>query len=203
MAEGKIDDILVRVDEIEKLQTELRHLVPRVTSDSSRQARRQDLSRDSSTSIRFPSLFTFPVISNFASSPKNVQKSAAQLNLSNKLSNGNRSSTLNLKNMGRPLASASLAKERNIFKDLIQSSNDIAKLCRKNSLASTSGINPKISVTSTKNIITNRISKNSQEVIKKGLKSETSKVTPKNKIHLISERSNVRLAKNEKTNSSE
>ncbi|XP_067212014.1 uncharacterized protein [Linepithema humile] len=204
MAEEKIDDILVRVDEIEKLQTELRHLVPRVTSNSSRQARHQDLSRDSSTSIRFPSLFTFPVISNFTSSPKNerVQRSAAQLNLSNKLSSGNRSSTATLKNAGRPLTSASLWKGRNIFKDLIKSSNNIANLHEKNSLASTSGINPKASTTPAKNVITSRIAKNSQEIIKKGLKNEMSKTPPKNKMqHVISERSNMRLAKNEKTNS--
>ncbi|XP_011340576.1 uncharacterized protein LOC105281202 [Ooceraea biroi] len=147
MAEGNIDDILVRLDEIEKLQTELRHLVPRVTGNSSGH---RDLSRNSSTSIRFPSLLTFPVISNFSSTSsktERVQKSTAQMNLSNRLLSGTRPSTASLGNSQRPAKRGSSAKETNIFKDLLKSTSNVTRSHGRNSLASTSSVaNSKVSM---------------------------------------------------------
>lgn len=199
MAKDNIDDILVRLDEIEKLQTELRHLVPRATSNSSRHARHQDLSRETSASIRFPSLFTFPVISNFtSSSSKNerVQKSAAQLN--DKLSNGSRSSTVNLKSARGTSHRQSSTRETNIFKNLLKGTDkSLARSHAENSLASTSAGNSKASM---KDIVANRVSKNSQDVIRKELRSETSKTASRDK-RITGERSSMRLSKS-KDNSS-
>ncbi|XP_029168240.1 uncharacterized protein LOC114938436 [Nylanderia fulva] len=201
MAKDSIDDILVRLDEVEKLQAELRHLVPRATSNSSRHVRHQDLSRDTSASIRFPSLFTFPVISNFtSSSSKNdrVQKSAAQLNLNDKLSKNNRSFTTNLKSARRSQRAS--ARETNIFKNLSKSTDkSLARSHAGNSLASTSVGNSK---TSMKDIVANRVSKNSQAVIKKELKNGTSKTASRDKTQCITgERSSMRLSES-KDNSS-
>jgi len=207
MAEDNIDDVLVRLDEIEKLQAELRHLVPRVTTSS----RHQDLSSDSPASIRFPSLFTFPVISNFNnfktpknSTPKNerVQKSAARLNLSSKSSSGNRHSTVNLRNAGG--SSQSGTRETNVFKNLLRNSNNIASSHVRSSSASTSVVDSRAS---TRNTITNQVAKNPQDAIKKGLKSETSKPAARDKTQRATgERSNVQLSEssgNENVNSNE
>lgn len=200
MAKQNIDDILVRLDEIEKLQSELRHLVPRVTSTSSKHARHQDLSCDSSTSIRFPSLFTFPVISNFTPTPKNerVQKSTARLNLNSKSSN--RHSIVNLRNAGGSSQSGTSAKETNTFKDLLRSSNNVANSHARNSSTSTSVAESRASKRSS---IANRVAKDPQEAIKKRLKSETSKTALRDKTQRAAtgERSNVQLSRNE--NSSE
>lgn len=194
MAEDNNDDILTRLDEVEKLQAELRHLVPRVTSGSSfRHARHQDLSRDSPTSIRFPSLFTFPVISNFTSTSKNkrVQKSAARLNLNCKSLGGNRHSTVNLRNAEG--SSQSGTRETNVFKNLLRT-NSYAR----NSSASTSIVD---SMASTR---TSRVAKDPQQTIKKRLKGETSKTGVRNKTQRSTgERSNVQLPENENVNSSE
>lgn len=212
MAESNIDNILVRLDEIEKLQAELRHLVPQVASNSSRH--QNLLHRDSSSSIRFPSLFTFPVASNFAASSKKervLQKSAAQLNLADKFSGNERSSTVTLKNVGRPLKSKSSAKEINIYKGLLKSTN-VAKSRERYSLpskASTSitAKDPKRSTPMpyTKSIAASRMTKNSQGAIGKRLKSETSRTAARDKMQrAIGERSNIQLSKNENiTNSSE
>lgn len=199
MAEDNVDDILVRLDEIEKLQAELRHLVPRVTNSSSRHSRHQDLLHDSPASIRFPSLFTFPVTSNFTSTSKNerVQKSAARLNLNNKSLSGNRRSTVNLRNAGG--SSQSGTRETNVFKNLLKSSNNDTGLHAKNSTASTSVADSRMP---TRSSIAGRTAKNSQEVIKKRLKSETSK-TRDNTQRATGERSNVQLSGNENVNSSE
>lgn len=199
MAEDNIDDILVRLDEIEKLQTELRHLVPRVTSNSSRHL--QNVSRDSTASNRFPSLLTFPVISNFTSTPKNerVQKSTARLNLNSKLSSGNRYSTVNLKNTG---GSQSKTRETNVFKNLLRSSNNVASSHVRNSSVSTSVAD---STTLIRSTIANRMARDPQEAIKKRLKSETSKITTaRDKTQRATgERSNVQLSGNKNVNSSE
>ncbi|KYN12760.1 Syntaxin-8 [Trachymyrmex cornetzi] len=187
------DDILVRLDEIEKLQTELRHLVPRVTSNSSRHL--QNVSRDSSASNRFPSLFTFPVISNFTSTPKNerVQKSAARLNLNSKSSSSNRHSTINLKNTE---GSQSRTRETNVFKNLLRSSNNVTSSHVRNSSVSTSVANSTMPIRSS---IANRMVRDPQEAIKKRLKSET---TARDKTQrATSERSNVQLSRNENVNS--
>jgi len=198
MAEDNIDDILMRLDEIEKLQTELRHLVPRVTSNSSRHL--QNISHNSSASNRFPSLFTFPVISNFTSTPENehVQKSTARLNLNTKSSSGNRHSMINLKNTG---GSQSRTKETNVFKNLLRSSNNVANSHVRNSSVSTSVTD---STTPIRNHIVDRMIRDPQEVIKNRLKSETPKTTARNKMQRVtSERSNVQLSGNENVNSSE
>jgi len=192
MAENNIDDILVRLDEIEKLQAELRHLVPRVTSSSSRHSRHQDLSRDSPASIRFPSLFTFPVISNFTSTSKNerVQKSAARLNLNSKSLSGNRHSTVNLRNAGE---SSQRTRETNIFKNLLRNSNNDTSSHAKNSAATF------VTDSLTRSSIASRVAKNSQKTIKK---SETSKTAARDNTQR-GERSNVQLSGNENVNSSE
>ncbi|XP_029673490.1 uncharacterized protein LOC115241721 [Formica exsecta] len=201
MAKDSIDDILVRLDEVEKLQTELRHLVPRVTSNSSRHVRHQDSSRDTSASIRFPSLFTFPIISNFTSSSRNerMQKSAAQLNLNDKLSSGNRSSTMNLKSArGSSQRESSSARETNIFKNLLKSTDkSVARSRAGNSLASTSVASSKVSTRLTKGIAANRAAKDSQEVIRNELRSRTSKIVAREKTQRITgERSSMRLSEN-------
>ncbi|XP_012057618.1 PREDICTED: uncharacterized protein LOC105620737 [Atta cephalotes] len=196
MAEDNIDDILMRLDEIEKLQTELRHLVPRVTSNSSRHL--QNISHNSSASNRFPSLFTFPVISNFTSTPENerVQKSTARLNLNSKSTSGNRHSMINLKNTG---GSQSRTKETNVFKSLLRNSNNVANSHVRNSSVSTSVTD---STTPIRNHIVNRMIMDPQEAIKKRLKSETPKTTAREKMQRItSERSNVQLSGNENVNS--
>ncbi|XP_036139225.1 uncharacterized protein LOC114253987 isoform X2 [Monomorium pharaonis] len=199
MAEDNIDDILVRLDEIEKLQAELRHLVPRVTNSSSKHTRHQDLSRDSPASIRFPSLFTFPVISNFTSTPRNerLQKSTARLNLTNKTSSGNRHSTVNLKNTGG-CSSQSKARETNVFKNLLKS-NSNANSQARNFLASTSTVGSRASTSSS---IANRMTKEPREAIKKRLKSETPKTASRDKTQRVAdERSNVQLSESENVNS--
>ncbi|KAM0728714.1 hypothetical protein ACS0PU_004969 [Formica fusca] len=201
MAKDSIDDILVRLDEVEKLQTELRHLVPRVTSNSSRHVRHQDSSRDTSASIRFPSLFTFPIISNFTSSSRNerMQKSAAQLNLNDKLSSGNRSSTMNLKSArGSSQRESSSARETNIFKNLLKSTDkSVARSRAGNSLASTSVASSKVSTTPTKGIAANRAAKDSQEVIRNELRNRASKIVAREKTQRITgERSSMRLSEN-------
>ncbi|XP_077265775.1 uncharacterized protein LOC143899390 [Temnothorax americanus] len=201
MAEDNVDDILVRLDEIEKLQTELRHLVPRVTSSSSRHARHQDLSRDSPASIRFPSLFTFPVISNFTSTSKNerVQKSAARLNLNSKSLSGNRHSTANLRNAGG--SSRSGTRETSVFKNLLKSNNNVTSSHARDSSASTSVADSRVPARSS---IVNRVVKYPQEAMKKRLKSDTSKTVPRDKTQRITgERSNVQISGNENVNSSE
>lgn len=201
MAKDSIDGILVRLDEIEKLQAELRHLVPRVTSNSSRHVRHQDSSRDTSASIRFPSLFTFPVISNFTSSSRNerAQKSAAQLNLNDKLSRGNRPSTVNLKNArGSSQRESSSARETNIFKNLLKSTDkSVARSHAGNSSATTSVANSKISTTPRKDIAANRAAKDSQEIIRNDLRSRPSKIVAKEKTQRITgEKSSMRLSEN-------
>lgn len=199
MAEDNIDDILVRLDEIEKLQAELRHLVPRVTSSSSRHSRHQNLPRDSPASIRFPSLFTFPVISNFTPTSKNerVQKSAGRLNLNSKSLRGNRHSTVNLRNAGG--SSQSGTRETNIFKNLLRSSNNDTSSHAKNSAASTSVADSRMP---TRNSVASQVAKNSQEAIKKRLKSEMSKTAARdNTQRATGERSNVQLSGNENVNS--
>lgn len=167
MAEDNINDILVRLDEIEKLQTELRHMVPRVNS-----SRHQNLPRNSSTSIRFPSLFTFPVVSNFSSTSSNcnkseqVQKSAAQMNLRN------RSSTTSPRNSERPSRRGSSTRESNIFKDLLKSTSNVAKSYGRNSLASTSSVvNSSRTSYLTRGVAANRLVKNSPGMIVGELKS--------------------------------
>lgn len=201
MAEDNTDDILVRLDEIEKLQTELRHLVPRVTNSSSRHARYQDLSHDSPASIRFPSLFTFPVISNSTSTPKNerLQKSAAQLNLINKSLNGNRHSTINLKNAGGTSQSKTFSRDTKVTKDLLR--NHASSQVR-NSSASTSIVNSR---TSTRSNVANQVTKNPQESIRiKRSKKESSKTATKDKTQRATDkRSTVQLSRNENVNSSE
>lgn len=200
MAKDSIDDILVRLDEIEKLQAELRHLVPRVTSNSSRHVRHQDLSRDTSASIRFPSLFTFPVISNLTSSSRNQHKSAAQLNFNDKLSSGNQSSTVNLKNARVSGQRESSVRGTNIFKNLLKSTDkNVARLCAGNSMASTSVANSQTtSTTSTKG--TNRVARDSQEAIGKKLRDRASKIVARDKTQRINgERSSMRLSENEST----
>lgn len=200
MAKDSIDDILVRLDEIEKLQAELRHLVPRVTSNSSRQVRHQDLSRDTSASIRFPSLFTFPVISNLTSSSRNEHKSAAQLSLNDKLSSGNQSSTVNLKNARVSGQRESSARGTNIFKNLLKNTDkNVARLRAGNSMASTSVANSQTtSMTLTKGM--NRVARDSQEAIGKKLRNRASKIIARDKMQRINgERSSVRLSENEST----
>lgn len=199
MAKDSIDDILVRLDEIEKLQAELRHLVPRVTSNSSRHVRHQDLSRDTSASIRFPSLFTFPVISNLTSSSRNQHKSAAQLNFNDKLSSGNQSSTVNLKNARVSDQRESSARGTNIFKNLLKSTDkNVARLRAGNSMASTSVANSQTSTTSTKGM--NRVARDSQEAIGKKLRNRASKIVARDKTQRINgERSSMRLSENEST----
>lgn len=199
MAEDNADDILVRLDEIEKLQTELRHLVPRVTSNSSihRDSGHQDPSRDSRGSIRFPSLFTFPLISNFTSAPKNVQKSAARLNLNSKSLSSDRCSTINLKNAGR--SSQSGTRETNVFKSLLRGS-DVNSSRGRNSLALTSAADSRAS---TRSGVASRVAKDPQEAIRKRLKGETSKTAARDKTQRVTgERSNM-LSGNENVNSSE
>lgn len=200
MAKDSIDGILVRLDEIEKLQAELRHLVPRVSSNSSRHVRHQDLSRDTSASIRFPSLFTFPVISNLTPSSRNEHKSAAQLNLNDKLSSGNRPSTVNLKNARVSSQRESSAGGTNIFKNLLKSTDkSVARLRAGNSLASTSVANSQTSKTPTKGITSNRVARE-QEAIRRELRSRSSKIVAKNKTQRINgERSSMRLSENEST----
>lgn len=199
MAKDSIDDILVRLDEIEKLQAELRHLVPRVTSNSSRHVRHRDLSRDTSASIRFPSLFTFPVISNLTSSSRNQHKSAAQLNFNDKLSSGNQSSTVNLKNARVSDQRESSARGTNIFKNLLKSTDkNVARLRAGNSMASTSVANSQTSTTPTKG--TNRVARDSQEAIGKKLRNRASKIVARDKTQRINgERSSMRLSENEST----
>ncbi|XP_070160609.1 uncharacterized protein [Polyergus mexicanus] len=201
MAKDSIDGILVRLDEVEKLQAELRHLVPRVTSNSSRHVRHQDSSRDTSASIRFPSLFTFPVISNFTSSIRNerVQKSVAQLSLNDKLPTGNRSSTMNQKSTrGSSQRESSSARETNIFKNLLKSTDKgVARSRAGNSFASTSIASSKASITPTKGIVANRAIKDSQEVIRNELRSRASKILAREKTQRITgERSSMRLSEN-------
>ncbi|XP_072743901.1 uncharacterized protein [Anoplolepis gracilipes] len=198
MAKDSIDGILVRLDEIEKLQAELRHLVPRVTSNSSKNVRHQDLSRDTTASIRFPSLFTFPVISNFTSSSRNdrVQKSVAQMNLNDKLSSDNQPSTTNVKNARKSSRELS-TRETNIFKNLLKSTDKrVARLHAGNSLASTSVINSRTSKTPTKSITANRVVKDSQGVIRKELKSKTSKIVARDMQRINDETSSMRLSGN-------
>jgi len=207
MAEDNMDNILVRLNEIEKLQAELRHLVPRDTNNSGH-TMHQDLSHDSSTSTRFPSLFTFPVISpKFSStSSKNqrVQRSAAQMNLSNRLSSSNRSSTTSVKNSGK-LSRRGSATNEGKYKDLLKSMSNTARYGR-NSLASTSSLaNSKNSMMPhshlASSIMANRSLKNSHESIKKEFKSDRS--TTSKMPNAISWKSNIRLLKESNMNASE
>jgi len=169
----------------------------------------QDLSRGSSTSTRFPSLFTFPVISpKFSStSSKNqrVQRSAAQMNLSNRLSSSNRSSTTSMKNSGK-LSRRGSATNEGKYKDLLKSISNNARSYGRNSLASTSSLaNSKNSVMPhshlASSIITNRSLKNSHESIQKEFKSERS--TASKIPNTISWKSNIRLLKESNMNASE
>lgn len=61
MNENEIRNILVRIQEIEKLQTELRNLLPRMTNriHVEKPVESSNLERESSSTIRFPSLLTF------------------------------------------------------------------------------------------------------------------------------------------------
>ncbi|KAL2737219.1 serine/threonine-protein kinase -like isoform X2 [Vespula maculifrons] len=61
MNENEIRNILVRIQEIEKLQTELRNLLPRMTNriHIEKPVENSNLERESSSTIRFPSLLTF------------------------------------------------------------------------------------------------------------------------------------------------
>lgn len=183
MAEDKnVDDILARLDEIEKLQAELRHLVPRVTSSSSGH---QDPPRDSRASTRFPSLFTFPIISSLASTPRDerVQRSAGRLSLDGKSLSGDR----------RPRdaggsSSQGGSREANVFKSLLRSGSVISSRAR-NSSASTSAADSRAPTGS------------GRGAIKKGLKGETA---ARDKVRRATDgRSNVRLSGNENVNSSE
>ncbi|XP_020287597.1 suppressor protein SRP40-like isoform X2 [Pseudomyrmex gracilis] len=185
MADDKIDDILVRLDEIEKLQTELRHLVPRVTSSSSSR-HHQDTLRDSSASIRFPSLFTFPMISNFASSPKTterVQKSTAQINLNKWSTSGNRTSTTNLtKAAGRSFSKSALATRGASVSGESLRGNNVAKL---RGLSRNSAISSSAASSTVRNDDANKADRNAQKAIKKyPKKSEAAKITIRNKTQL-------------------
>lgn len=193
MAEDNIDDILVRLDEIEKLQAELRHLVPRATSDSSGHAGQEDLPRNSSASIRFPSLFTFPVISSLSSTSSTVQKSTARMNLSSRRSSsGSRASSASLRISERFSKSGGAStKEGNIFKDLLKSTSNVGRrstYVARNALASTSSA-ANYSRTSTTPHLTRSTAAShptgsSQEIIK-------------SQSNAISGRSNVRLSRKE------
>ncbi|XP_032676419.1 uncharacterized protein LOC116846550 isoform X2 [Odontomachus brunneus] len=181
MANNDIDDILARLDEIKKLQAELRHLVPRVASNSSR-AGPQDLTSDTSASIRFPSLVTFPGVSSLSSSSTTngrVQKSAMHLNLSSKLSlSDNRPSTASLANAWRSTKTRSSVKETNAFRDSPRSAHDVAaKSLAKNSIVpntSTSAANStRITRSLTKSNTVGRIAKHLQGAIRNGPNNET------------------------------
>lgn len=205
MADDKIDDILVRLDEIEKLQTELRHLVPRVTSSSSRHHR--DTFRDSSASIRFPSLFTFPMISNFASSPRSerVQKSTARINLNKWSTSGNRISTTNLtKTAGRSFKSALPTRGTSVSRESLRG-NNVAKLhgLSRNSTISTSAASSKTPTkTNDANQNANRNAQKAIEAInkKENPKSEAAKITVRNKTQRAT--SKMQLRGNENSNAS-
>ncbi|XP_014477909.1 PREDICTED: uncharacterized protein LOC106746170 [Dinoponera quadriceps] len=141
MDHNNLDDILARLDEIKKLQTELRHLVPQVASSSSRDiGHPQDLTSD--TSIRFPSLFTFPVVSSLdptSSKSERVQKSTARLNLSGKLSPSDRRPSIAY----LPKARSSV-RETSAFWDSSRAVNDVvATKSRSRNIpnASTSAMN--------------------------------------------------------------
>lgn len=187
--EDNVDDILTRLDEIEKLQAELRHLVPRVTSSSSGC---QDPSRDTRASTRFPSLFTFPVISGFASStaPRNegVQKSAARLNL--KSSSDDRRPP---RNAGG--SSQGGTRETNVLRSLLRSGNVTSPRAR-NPLASTSAADSRAA-----SGVASRMAEVPRGAIRKGLKGETAARDKARRA--TEERSNVRLSGNENVNSSE
>ncbi|KAK2581180.1 hypothetical protein KPH14_007984 [Odynerus spinipes] len=65
MNEKEIRDILTRFQEIEKLQGEIRNLLPRTTNHvhiEKPKTKNQSLDKESSSTIRFPSLVTFPGI---------------------------------------------------------------------------------------------------------------------------------------------
>lgn len=73
MNENEICNILVRIQEIEKLQAELRNLLPRVTNrvHIEKPVESTNLERESSSSIRFPSLLTFSGITESSNVKKN------------------------------------------------------------------------------------------------------------------------------------
>lgn len=73
MNENEICNILVRIQEIEKLQTELRNLLPRVNNrvHIEKPVESTNLERESSSSIRFPSLLTFSGVTESSSVKKN------------------------------------------------------------------------------------------------------------------------------------
>ncbi|EFN84006.1 hypothetical protein EAI_03391 [Harpegnathos saltator] len=201
MANNDMDDILTRLDEIKKLQAELRHLVPRIASNSSGQAKPQDLTSDASASIRFPSLLTFPEVSNVApSSSKHgrVQKSAAHLNLNNKLlPSNNRPSTAHSKSTWRLTKSGSAARETDAFKAPPRSTNDVvAKSRARNSTGSnvsTIAANSARTVTSylTKSNTANRVAKHLQgSAIRREPSNDTVSASDKTSLTSV-EKSNV------------
>ncbi|KAL2718840.1 serine/threonine-protein kinase -like isoform X2 [Vespula squamosa] len=73
MNENEICNILVRIQEIERLQTELRNLLPRVTNRMhiEKPAENSNLERESSSTIRFPSLLTFSGVTENSNVKKN------------------------------------------------------------------------------------------------------------------------------------
>lgn len=190
---NNIDDILTRLDEIKKLQTELRNLVPRVASNSPR-AGAKDSTSDKSALIRFPSLFTFPGVPSFTSpSARNerVQKSTARLNLSSKLSLSDNQPTTSA--AWRPTKAKSSVKEMNVFRDSPKNANGIVpKSYAKNSVvsnASTSATNSARTTQSLmKNNTANRNPKHLQGAIKKGLNNEIASADKKS--HTTLDKSN-------------
>lgn len=192
MAEDKnVDDILVRLDEIEKLQAELRHLVPRVTSSS---FGHQDPPRDSRASTRFPSLFTFPVISSLAPTPRNegVQRSAARLNLNGKsLSGDRRRSAVSPRDAGG--SSPGGTRGTSAFRNLLRSGN--GPRARNSSASAADSRAPSGSG------VASRPAEAPRGAIKKGSQGEAA---ARDKIRSATYgRSNVRLSGNENVNSSE
>lgn len=170
MANNDIDDILTRLDEIKKLQAELRHLVPRVAGNSSRHTGPQDLTSDESASTRFPSLFTFPEIPSLASSAKSgrVQRSTAYLNLNNELSlSDDQSSTAYSTNARRP------TKAKSSVREMRGANNVVARSHARNSVvpnASTSAANSvRTTPYLTKSSTASRVVKHLQGAIGKGL----------------------------------
>lgn len=94
MNDNEICDILTRIQEIEKLQKELRNLLPNATNKNriniEKPVEVSNLKRESSSTIRFPSLLTFPGINEQSNVRKhNRIKSTKEI----------RSSTMNMNNI--------------------------------------------------------------------------------------------------------
>ncbi|XP_043504489.1 uncharacterized protein LOC122525640 [Polistes fuscatus] len=94
MNENEICDILTRIQEIEKLQKELQNLLPNATNKNriniEKPVEVTNLKRESSSTIRFPSLLTFPGINEQSNVRKNNRiKSSKEI----------RSSMMNMNNI--------------------------------------------------------------------------------------------------------